>query len=83
VRIYEVLQETKAAAEKLQKLKNLFETSLELYRRQKWPDAEKGFKALVKELKDEASAKFLERIENYKKDPPPRNWDGVFHRESK
>ena len=83
VRIYEVLQDSKTAAEKLVKLKKIFESSLELYRKQKWDLAEKGFAALAKELKDDTSKIFLERIAEFKENPPPRNWDGVFHRTSK
>lgn len=83
VRIYELLQETKTAAEKLIAIKKLFEASLALYRKQKWEAAEKGFSALIKDYKDEASAIFLERVAAFKKDPPPKDWDGVFHRTSK
>ena len=83
VRIYEVLQDSKAAAEKLTKLKKVFETSLEHYRKQKWAEAEKGFSLLVKELKDETSGVFLQRIQEFKASPPARGWDGVFHRTSK
>jgi adenylate cyclase len=83
VRIFEVLQDSKAAAEKLVKLKNIFESSLELYRKQKWDMAEKGFVALAKELKDETSRIFIQRIKEFRADPPPRGWDGVFHRTTK
>jgi len=83
VRIYEVLQDSKSAAEKLVKLKSIFESSLELYRKQKWDTAEKGFAALAKDLKDDASKVFLQRIADFRSDPPPRGWDGVFHRTTK
>jgi adenylate cyclase len=83
VRIYELLQETKTAAEKLVAIKKLFEASLALYRKQKWDAAEKGFAALVKDYKDEPSETFLDRVAAFKKDPPPKDWDGVFHRTSK
>jgi class 3 adenylate cyclase len=83
VRIYELLQETKTAAEKLTAIQKLFEASLALYRKQKWDAAEKGFKALVRDYNDEASEIFLERVAAFKKDPPPKDWDGVFHRASK
>jgi adenylate cyclase len=83
VRIYELLQETKRASEKLAHMKKLFETSLALYRKQKWDAAEKGFGALVKEFKDETSQVFLDRVEEFKNNPPPKDWDGVFHRTSK
>ena len=83
VRIYELLQETKTAAEKLVAIKKLFEASLALYRKQKWDAAEKGFTALVKEYNDEASEIFLERVAAFRKEPPGKDWDGVFHRTSK
>ncbi len=72
VRIYELLQETKTAAEKLIAIKKLFEASLALYRKQKWDAAEKGFAALVKDYKDETSEIFLERVAEFRKDPPPK-----------
>jgi adenylate cyclase len=83
VRIYELLQETKHATEKLERMKKLFETSLALYRKQKWDAAEKGFGALVKEYEDETSQVFLDRVKEFRKSPPPKEWDGVFHRTSK
>ena len=83
VRIYEVLQESKAATEKLLKLRDVFEESLELYRKQKWDLAEKGFAALARDLGDETSKVFLERIKDFRENPPPRGWDGVFHRTTK
>jgi hypothetical protein len=83
VRIYELLQETKTAAEKLTAIKKLFEASLALYRKQKWDAAEKGFSALIKDYKDETSEIFLERVQEFKKNPPGKDWDGVFHRTSK
>jgi adenylate cyclase len=83
VRIFELLQETKSASEKLGHMKKLFETSLELYRTQKWDAAERGFSALVNEFKDDTSEIFLERVADFRKNPPGKAWDGVFHRTSK
>jgi adenylate cyclase len=79
VRIFEILREMKGATERDEKFKKLFETSLGLYRKQKWDSAVKGFSALVKDFKDETSETFLERIEHFRRDPPPKNWDGVFN----
>jgi len=83
VRIYEVLQESQNAAEKLMKLKRIFESSLGLYRKQKWDSAEKGFTALANDLGDETSKVFLDRIKDFRENPPPKTWDGVFHRTTK
>jgi len=83
VRIYEVLQEVKIAAEKLVKLKDLFESSLDLYRKQKWDQAEKGLEELARDLNDETSRVFLQRIKEFREEPPQQGWDGVFHRTTK
>ena len=83
VRIYELLQATKGSNEKLERLKKVFEDSLALYRNQKWDAASKGFATLVKDYQDDTSKVFLGRIAEFKEDPRPKDWDGVFHRESK
>jgi class 3 adenylate cyclase len=83
VRIYELLQETKSAGEKLGQMKKVFETSLAAFRKQKWETAEKGFQSLIKDYRDETSEIFLERIGEFRDSPPPKDWDGVFTRTSK
>jgi adenylate cyclase len=83
VRIYELLQETKTAGEKLGHLKKVFETSLALFRKQKWDAAEKGFRSLLKDYLDDTSQVFVERIGEFRANPPPKDWDGVFTRTSK
>jgi adenylate cyclase len=77
-RIYELLQTQKQASEKLKRMKAIFEEGLEAYRKQKWAAADKAFSKLKEEYKDEPSAIFLRRISLFKRDPPERNWDGVF-----
>ena len=83
VRIYELLQESKGSSEKLERMKKVFEESLALYRKQKWDAAAKGFATLAKDYKDETSQIFLGRVAEFKEDPPPKDWDGVFHRTTK
>jgi adenylate cyclase len=83
IRIYELLQESKAANEKLDRMKKVFEESLQLYRKQKWDLAAKGFAVLAKDYKDETSQVFLGRVAEFREDPPPKDWDGVFHRTTK
>lgn len=81
--VFEVLQEIKLASPKLTEFKELFEKSLDLYWKQKWDEAEKGFASLLKAYKDPTSGVFLGRVKEYRKSPPPKNWDKVFHRTSK
>jgi len=82
-RIYEVLQETKGSGEKLHRMKKVFEEALDLFRKRKWDAADKGFRSLVDDLNDDASVVFLDRIREFRENPPPKNWDGVYHRTSK
>jgi adenylate cyclase len=79
VRIYEIIREKKGATERDERFKKLFETSLALYRKQKWDSAEKGFTSLAKDYNDETSTVFLKRVALFRKDSPPKNWDGVFN----
>ncbi len=62
----------------------LFHNALRLYRQKDWDEAEKVLRELLSvhphtylyEL-------YLERIAEFRKDPPPADWDGVFTHESK
>jgi adenylate cyclase len=79
VSVYEIIQAKEIVSAHLVDLATSFENGLMLYRQQKWDKAEKVFKQLVEKYKDDASATFLGRIELFKKDPPPAEWDGVFN----
>ena len=56
------------------------------YRAQRWSKCEEAFKYLETafggEMKDYYDM-MMERIEEYKKNPPPQNWDGVFRTNTK
>jgi adenylate cyclase len=62
----------------------LFHNALRLYRQKDWDEAEKVLRELLSvhphtylyEL-------YLERIAEFRKDPPPAEWDGVFTHEAK
>lgn len=83
VRIYEILQESKIAADKLLEIKNLFESGLALYREQKWDESEEKFSECALKYNDMPSVVFMDRIRHFKKNPPPADWDGVFKMSSK
>lgn len=83
VRIYEILQESKIAADKLMEIKTLFEKGLHLYRKQDWDESEKCFSLCALKYSDMPSVVFMDRIRHFKKNPPRENWDGVFKMASK
>lgn len=83
VRIYEILQETKNAADKLVEIKKYFEKGLALYRLQKWDESLKFFTECAQKYNDMPSVVFMDRIQHFKTNPPAKNWDGVFKMEVK
>jgi len=49
------------------------------YKQKKWDEAIKAFEmALKADPKDGPSELYLDRAKNYKLNPPPEDWDGVF-----
>lgn len=78
VRIFEILQTKANASDKLFEIKDLFEKGLEAYRKQNWEKAEEMFRLCNEKYVDAPSVVFLDRIEHFKTNPPPKKWDGVF-----
>ncbi len=57
----------------------LYNLGLNSYKLKKWDDAISYFKnALKLDPSDGPSKLYLERSNNYKINPPPDDWDGVF-----
>ncbi|WP_304224339.1 adenylate/guanylate cyclase domain-containing protein [Gracilinema caldarium] len=78
VRIFEILQEKDKAQAKLLQIKDLFEKGLAAYRRQNWKTAAAAFAKNVELYKDGPSEVFLRRVIYFDKNPPGKDWDGVF-----
>ncbi len=78
VRIFEILQTKAMASDKLFDIKDLFEKGLAAYRKQQWDKAEEMFRLCNEKYNDMPSVVFLDRIEHFKNNPPPKKWDGVF-----
>lgn len=56
-----------------------YNIGLAAYKQRRWDDAILAFeKALAIDPNDGPSELYLERSREYKKNPPPANWDGVF-----
>jgi adenylate cyclase len=61
-----------------------FAEALELYRREKFPEAAALFQdILAKHPGDSPSQVFLERCRNFQASPPPPDWNGVFRADKK
>jgi len=78
VTIYELMGEG-ASTQETQDFIKAFEEGLKEYRSKNWDKAIFYFeKALSIKAGDKASELFIERCQEYKLEPPPAEWDGVF-----
>jgi adenylate cyclase len=93
VTTYELLGETGKTDELLINLRNIFHEGLSLYKNMQWDDAIVKFQASLeleykrwpelKGVKVNPSELYIERCQNFKKDPPGESWDGVYTLTSK
>ncbi len=83
VRIYELVAEGSVTPEKTSVL-TLFSEGFRLYHEQKFREAIERFtNALSFDPDDAPSQLYIERCEDYLREPPPAGWDGVFTMTSK
>jgi adenylate cyclase len=79
IKIFEVVCRKNEITEQRLKIVQTFEAGLKLYRDQHWNDAISMFKTVLNLKSDDAaSAMYIERCEMCRKNPPGKNWDGVY-----
>jgi adenylate cyclase len=84
VRIYEVVGSEEDVAEEQKARVIQFEQAMKPYRAQQWNDAEKIFSDLLRQEPQKGLFHiYLDRIAQFKADPPGKDWDGVFTHETK
>lgn len=84
VRIFELQARQGALDPAIAKLNNVYTDALQLYREQKWKEAEGAFRDCLKiKEHDGPSLEFLTRIANFARTPPPKDWTGVWNTASK
>ena len=84
VRIYELLSKMGQLDPKTAELRDAFAIALQLYREQKWNEAEKAFQNCLKINKNDGpSIEFLTRIATFARTRPPKDWNGVWQTASK
>ena len=81
--IYELLSEEDKLTKEQQKFVKHYDQGLELYFKKKWKEAIKSFEAALKVKKDKASQMFIERCKEFIKNPPSKDWDGVWEMKTK
>lgn len=84
VEILEVISLKKNAKPEVVQEVERYHTALSLYFKQQWDQAEAMLKQLHEEHPDTKIYKlYLERIAEFKTNPPPQDWDGVYIHQSK
>ena len=81
--IYELLSRKDRSSKKQRDFVRLYEAGLELYFKKKWKAAIKSFEIALKLMDDNASHALITRCHEFLKNPPPKDWDGVWEMETK
>tara|TARA_R110000868_G_scaffold76328_7_gene219558 strand:- start:1233 stop:3434 length:2202 start_codon:yes stop_codon:yes gene_type:complete len=82
--IYEILGNIESLTPELDNELNLYNTALDAYFSQKWEEAFSMMQSLHNQHPDTTIYKiFIKRIEDYKQNPVPADWDGVYAHLSK
>ncbi|MBW2973987.1 adenylate/guanylate cyclase domain-containing protein [Candidatus Woesearchaeota archaeon] len=79
VTIYELVCRKKESNKEIEDKIKSYESGLKLYLSRKWDKAVKEFK----KVNDFASKEFMKRCKLFKKNPPPKDWDGAWVMRSK
>jgi adenylate cyclase len=65
-------------------LRNAYAEGLAAYRARRWDDARTAFARALEAVADDGpSMTFIDRVNRFKQDPPPADWDGAWRLESK
>ena len=84
IRVYELLARKGDLSEERQKLVGHYEKGLALHEDRKWDEALDEFKKALEVVPDDkASLVLIDRIEEYKENPPGPEWQGEYVRKSK
>ncbi len=84
VRIFDLIGKKGQVEDRVLEKVALFEQGLALYRKTEWDMAEKVWqKLLIHNPDDETTRIFLKRIEEFRRNPVPQGWDGVYEMKTK
>ena len=84
VELYEIIDTTESASETEKEKVKRFNDALTLYEKREWKNAAGAFRfVLDNSPDDDPSHVYLKRCEDFIKNPPADNWDGVFNLDSK
>ena len=81
--IYELVCRKNELSNKQQDFIRSYEEGLELYFGKKWEEAIKIFQNILKDKDDKATSVLITRCQQFIKNPPLKEWDGVWTMETK
>jgi len=80
IRIFELVEEKSALPEEKKAFYSRFETAMEEFESRDWMKARAAFAACLEQAPEDGPAKtYLARCDNYAKNPPAEDWDGVYN----
>ncbi|MCX5834348.1 MAG: adenylate/guanylate cyclase domain-containing protein, partial [Deltaproteobacteria bacterium] len=84
LKVYELMEGIETVEEKKSRVAELTAAALEAYLSRRWDEAIGYYeKVLQLDAEDQAARLMLERCRQYQEDPPPGDWTGIYHMESK
>ena len=84
IEIYELVCEKEEASLEVQKFNSMFNEAVNQYRKRNFQDALKIFQETLRiKSSDLASRVYIDRCENYLRNPPDENWNGVYESKNK
>jgi adenylate cyclase len=84
VRIYEAIGRVGEIAPERVQLREMYANGLAAYRRQDWDEAQRCFESCqLGFAEDGPSRLFVDRVSLLRSNPPPGDWDGVWHFDEK
>ena len=80
VQLFELIDEKKEASDKTLEIIELSHSALEKFQGQDWDGCLELFNKVLSISPDDGPAStYIKRCADFKKNPPPKNWDGVFN----
>ncbi|RKX76666.1 MAG: adenylate/guanylate cyclase domain-containing protein [Spirochaetes bacterium] len=80
VRLFELVDEEGSLQDSMKEVIDIFHLGLTLFEEKKWDEAGGVFRKVLEIKPDDGPTNtFLKRCNDYQKNPPPQNWDGVFN----
>lgn len=85
VQLYELIGRADNVPERLEASVLEFSKGFEAYLNREWSLAQELFESsqITRGVKDKAAVLLIERCEEYKRNPPEKNWDGIYTRTHK